>query len=70
MSSVFDRFRQPMNDFLSIRQNPSQIGDMLLKSGKINEQQFNDIKRMQSPQQICEYLLNNNPDFQKMYRGK
>ena len=72
MSSVFDRFRKPniISEFRSIQQNPSRIGDMLLKSGKIDQGQYDKIKTMNNPKEICEYLLNNNSEFQKMYNGK
>lgn len=76
MSSVFDRFRQPnsmmnvLNSFRSIQNDPRNICDMLLKSGKINEEQYNAMKSMNSPKEMCEYLLNNNADFNKMYNGR
>ena len=79
MSSVFDRFRQPtgkpnifniMKEYQKVQQNPSEIGDMLLNVGRINQEQYEHIKKMSSPREIGEYLLNNNSDFQKMYNGK
>ena len=79
MKSVFDKYRgantQPnffniMKDFNKYRQNPSEIGDLLLKSGRIDKNQYEMIKTMNNPRQIGEYLLNNNAAFQKMYNGK
>lgn len=72
MNSVFDRFRRPnvISMFRSIQQNPSQIGDMLLKSGKIDNEQYERIKSMNNPKDICEYLMQNNSDFQRMYNGR
>lgn len=79
MKSVFDKYRnansQPnfvniMRDFNRLRQNPSEIGELLLKSGRIDKNQYEKIKTMTDPRQIGEYLLNNNADFQKMYNGK
>ena len=79
MGSVFDRFRQPsgqnnfmniLKDYQKIKQNPSEIGEMLLKVGKIDQNQYENIKKLNNPTEIGEYLLNNNKDFQKMYNGK
>lgn len=76
MNSVFDKFRPQRNnmfdvikEYRKIQQNPSQIGDMLFKSRKINKEQYEHIKNMNSPREIGEYLLNSNKDFQKMYNG-
>ena len=79
MKSVFDRFKQPsggnnvfnlIKEYQRIKQNPSEIGDMLLKSGRINKEQYEHIKTMKNPSEIGNFLLNNNKDFQKMYNGK
>jgi hypothetical protein len=79
MSSVFDKFRNKdgtanflniMQEYQKVRQNPSEIGDLLLKAGRINQEQYNNIKTMNNPRQIGEYLLNNNKDFKKMYNGR
>lgn len=53
-----------MNNFINqireIQKNPSQISQMLYQSGKINQAQFEQLQGLKSPQQIGEYLLNNN----------
>ena len=43
-----------------LKNNPSGIGQILYQNGKINQQQFGEIQKMQSPEQITNYLLNNN----------
>ena len=41
-----------------IRQNPNQLGDLLLQNGKITQQQYEEISRMNgNPQQIGQYLM-------------
>lgn len=79
MGSVFEKFRQPtgqknvfniLKKYQQIKQNPSEIGEMLLKAKKIDQNQYEHIKKMNNPREIGEYLLNNNKDFQKMYNGK
>lgn len=79
MGSVYDKFRQPtgqknifnvLKEYQQIKQNPAQICEMLLKNGKIDNNQYQKIKTMNNPREIGEYLLNNNKDFQKMYNGK
>jgi hypothetical protein len=64
--NVYDRFRQQpnmMDDVQRLRQNPSEIGEMLKNSGKINEEQYQQIKGMSNPKDICMYLMNQNPRF-------
>lgn len=66
--SVYDRFRQQpnmMDDVQRLRQNPSEIGEMLKNSGKINEEQYQQIKGMSNPKDICMYLMNQNPRFNR-----
>lgn len=43
-----------------IKQNPSQLGQLLFDHGKINEEQLQDINRLGDPSQIGNYLINNN----------
>jgi len=78
MNSVFDKFKHVSNkpsilnivqEYRRIQQNPSEIGDVLLKVGRIDKNQYDHIKTMNSPKEIGEYLLNSNKDFQKMYNG-
>lgn len=78
MSSVFDRFRNHdgsanilniMAQFRQVQQNPSQIGNLLYKAGRINESQLADIEKMKSPREIGEYLCGQNKDFNKMVHG-
>ena len=62
MSSVFDRFRQnnPMSmlqDVKRLQNNPAEIGDMLLSNGKITQEQYQQIKKMNNPKDICIYLI-------------
>ena len=64
--SVYDRFRQQpnmMDDVQRLHQNPSEIGDILLNKGRINEEQYQQIKGMKNPRDICVYLMNQNPRF-------
>ena len=64
--SVYDRFRQQpnmMDDIQRLHQNPSEIGDILLNKGRINEEQYQQIKGMRNPKDICMYLMNQNPRF-------
>lgn len=64
--NVFDRFRNQsnmMDDVQRLQRNPSEIGDMLRNSGRINEEQYQQIKGMNNPKDICMYLMNQNPRF-------
>ena len=68
MSSVFDRFRQnnPMSmlqDVKRLQNNPAEIGDMLLSNGKITQEQYQQIKKMNNPKDICIYLMGQNEAF-------
>lgn len=68
MSSVFDRFRQnnPMSilqDVKRLQSNPAEIGDMLLSNGKITQEQYQQIKGMNNPKDICIYLMGQNEAF-------
>lgn len=76
MNNIFDKFRQPngqpnmfniMQQFRQVQQNPSQIGQLLYNSGRINQQQLQDIQKMSNPREIGEYLLNQNPQFKQIY---
>lgn len=68
MSSVFDRFRQDnplsmMQEVKRLQQNPAEISQMLLKTGKINQEQYQQIKGMNNPKDICMYLMGQNENF-------
>jgi hypothetical protein len=68
MSSVFDRFRgnNPllmMQDVKRLQNNPAEIGQMLFNTGKINQEQYEHIKGMNSPKDICMYLMGQNENF-------
>lgn len=68
MSSVFDRFRQDnplsmMQEVKRLQQNPAEISQMLLKTGKINQEQYQQIKGMNNPKDICVYLMGQNENF-------
>lgn len=76
MNSIFNRFRQPngqpnvfniMQQFRQVQQNPAQIGQLLYNTGRINQQQLQDIQKMSNPRQIGEYLMGQNPQFKQMY---
>lgn len=76
MNNIFDKFRQPngqpnmfniMQQFRQVQQNPSQIGQLLYNSGRINQQQLQDIQKMSNPREIGEYLLNQNLQFKQIY---
>ena len=47
-----------------IQKNPGVILDILMQSGKINQQQYNDLQQFRNnPQGIVNYLMNNgNPN--------
>lgn len=68
MSSVFDRFRgnnplSMMQDVKRLQNNPAEIGQMLLNTGKINREQYEHIKGMNNPKDICVYLMGQNENF-------
>lgn len=76
VNNIFDKFRQPngqpnmfniMQQFRQVQQNPSQIGQLLYNSGRINQQQLQDIQKMSNPREIGEYLLNQNLQFKQIY---
>lgn len=76
MSSVFDRFRNQngtanlvniMQEFNRVKQNPAEIGDLLLNTGRINKNQYEHIKDMKNPREIGMYLLNQNEGFKQAY---
>lgn len=56
-----------MQQFNQMQQNPSQIGQLLYNTGRINQQQLQDIQKMKSPREIGEYLLGQNQQFKQMY---
>lgn len=68
-NSLFNRFGggnnvQPQNNiisqFLRLQKNPSEILDVLLQSGKINQQQYNELQpHKNNPEAIGKYLMNN-----------
>lgn len=43
-----------------IKQNPSQLTQLLYQNGKINKEQFEQMQDLKTPQDIGQYLLNNN----------
>lgn len=53
------RFMDIANKAKQLQGNPSGIGKLLLDNGRINQDQYNAIKDMQSPSQIGNYLMNN-----------
>lgn len=68
MSSVYDRFRRnnPINmmqDIKRLKNNPAEIGQMLLNAGKIDRNQYEQIKGMSNPKDICVYLMGQNEQF-------
>lgn len=68
MSSVYDRFRgnnpfSMMQDIKRLQENPAEIGQMLLNTGKINQEQYEQIKGMNNPKDICVYLMGQNENF-------
>lgn len=57
-------YKNPGEDIKSqlmrLKNNPGQILDILLQSGKINRQQYNDLQLYRNdPRQIVQYLVNN-----------
>lgn len=51
--SILSQYKQIQND-------PGKILDVLLNSGKINQQQYNDLQPLRNnPKQIVEYLSRN-----------
>jgi hypothetical protein len=68
MSSVYDRFRGNtpfgmMENVKRLKQNPAEIGDMLFNTGKITKEQYQQIKGMNNPKDICMYLMGQNEAF-------
>lgn len=65
---MFDRFRgnnplSMMQDIKRLQENPAEIGQMLLNTGRINQEQYNQIKGMNNPKDICVYLMGQNENF-------
>lgn len=49
-----------INQFMSLRNNPSGILDILIQKGKITQQQYNDLQSYKNnPEAIVKYLINN-----------
>ena len=68
MSSVYDRFRgnnplSMMQDIKRLQENPAEIGQMLLNTGRINQEHYNQIRGMNNPKDICVYLMGQNENF-------
>ena len=42
-----------------LRQNPSGIADFLKQSGRVSDEQYSAIQKMNDPQQIGQYLMQN-----------
>jgi hypothetical protein len=64
--SIYEKFNnQPniMADAQRLHEHPSEISEMLLNKGRINKEQYQQIKEMQNPKDICMYLMNQNPRF-------
>ena len=55
----FQAFNQVIQQYNAIKNNPQEIGKLLLNSGRINQDHYNAIKDMNSPSQIGNYLINN-----------
>lgn len=41
-----------------LRQDPAQIGQLLMDSGRISSAQYEEIRKMKSPSEIGQYLMN------------
>ncbi len=54
------RLYQIANAVQQMRQDPSQLGQMLYDHKKINKNQLKDINKLRDPEQIGNYLINNN----------
>jgi hypothetical protein len=52
-----------LQDVKRLQSNPSEIGDMLLSNGKITQEQYQQIKGMSNPKDICIYLMGQNEAF-------
>jgi hypothetical protein len=69
MSSVFDRFRNPQLNMIKEAQrlahNPSQVADIMLNNGKITKEQYNQLKNMNNPKDMCIYLMGQNEQFKQ-----
>ena len=52
-----------MQDIKRLQENPAEIGQMLLNTGRINQEQYNQIKGMNNPKDICVYLMGQNENF-------
>lgn len=53
-----NNFMQFMNDYKRLKQNPSELGQYLLEKGKINNNQLQEINKMNGdPGKIGSYLM-------------
>lgn len=69
MSSVFDRFRNPQLNMIKEAQrlanNPSQVADIMLNNRKITREQYDKLKSMNNPKDMCIYLMGQNEQFKQ-----
>ena len=49
-----------LSQFARLKNNPGEILDIMLRNGKINQQQYNDLQLYRdNPEAIGKYLINN-----------
>ena len=69
MSSVFDRFRNPQLNMIKEAQrlahNPSQVADIMFNNKKITREQYDKLKSMNNPKDMCIYLMGQNEQFKQ-----
>lgn len=57
MGNNMGNFMRVMNQVSQLRQNPSGIADFLKQQGKVTDEQYAAIQKMNDPAQIGQYLM-------------
>lgn len=57
MGGRMGNLMQVMNQVSRLRQNPNGIADLLKQQGRINDDQYAAIQKMNDPAQIGQYLI-------------
>lgn len=57
MSGRMGNFMRVMSQVSQLRQNPNGIADFLKQQGKVTDEQYSVIQKMNDPSQIGQYLM-------------
>lgn len=57
MGGRMGNLMQVMSQVSRLRQNPNGIADLLKQQGRINDDQYAEIQKMNDPAQIGQYLI-------------